>query len=174
MPKIFKDKDNNVLYTGYETSEVVANPTLEGTEANLTGLQVGDTKYAVGGSGSAKFYRFGIDFRMNSSDYDYVDYIVVCDTTEDISTLDYRDTNNFNKFVELVRGGNLVILADDGEPVHMGVVCSPVTFGSTEFQIKMLTAGAPISSTINVNSTYFTIRRIYYGAPYQRETETNE
>ena len=29
---------------------VVANPTLAGTEASLTGLQVGDTKYAVGGS----------------------------------------------------------------------------------------------------------------------------
>lgn len=29
---------------------VVANPTLAGTEADLTGLQVGDTKYKVGGS----------------------------------------------------------------------------------------------------------------------------
>ncbi len=29
---------------------VIANPTLAGTEASLTGLQVGDTKYAVGGS----------------------------------------------------------------------------------------------------------------------------
>ena len=35
-------------------TEVIANPTLAGTEADLTGLQVGDTKYAVpqGGSGS--------------------------------------------------------------------------------------------------------------------------
>lgn len=30
-------------------TEVVANPTLAGTEATLTGLQVGDTKYAVPG-----------------------------------------------------------------------------------------------------------------------------
>lgn len=29
---------------------VVANPTLAGTEADLTGLQVGDTKYKIGGS----------------------------------------------------------------------------------------------------------------------------
>lgn len=54
MPKIFKDKNNNILYTGYETSEVVANPTLVGTEANLTGIQIGDTKYKVPeGGGSA-------------------------------------------------------------------------------------------------------------------------
>ena len=30
-------------------TNVVANPTLAGTEADLTGLQVGDTKYKVGG-----------------------------------------------------------------------------------------------------------------------------
>ena len=47
MPKIFKDKNDNVLYTGYETSEVVANPTLVGTEDTLAGFQVGDTKYKV-------------------------------------------------------------------------------------------------------------------------------
>ena len=36
---------------------VVANPTLVGTEDNLTGLQVGNTKYKVpsGGSGSAEW-----------------------------------------------------------------------------------------------------------------------
>ena len=45
MPKIFKDKNDNVLYTGYETSEVVANPTLAGTETELTGIQIGSTKY---------------------------------------------------------------------------------------------------------------------------------
>ena len=31
-------------------TDVVANPTLAGTEDDLTGLQVGDTKYKVGGS----------------------------------------------------------------------------------------------------------------------------
>ena len=56
MPKIFKDKNNNVLYTGYETSEVVANPTLAGTEVNLTGLQVGDTKFAVPQGGRDEGY----------------------------------------------------------------------------------------------------------------------
>lgn len=32
-------------------SDLVANPTLAGTESDLTGLQVGDTKYKVGGGG---------------------------------------------------------------------------------------------------------------------------
>lgn len=39
----------------YSGSEVVANPTLSGTETNLTGLEVDGTKYAVtGGGGSQK------------------------------------------------------------------------------------------------------------------------
>lgn len=38
-------------------TDVVANPTLAGTEADLTGLQVGDTKYKIpeGGGGGALF-----------------------------------------------------------------------------------------------------------------------
>lgn len=36
-----------------EGTEVIANPTLAGTESNLTGLQVGDTKYKVPQGGGA-------------------------------------------------------------------------------------------------------------------------
>lgn len=39
-------------YEGGGGTNVVANPTLAGTEADLTGLQVGDTKYKVSGGGS--------------------------------------------------------------------------------------------------------------------------
>ena len=59
MSKTFLDKDNNTLATVYETSEVVANPTLSGNEANLTGLKIGGTKYVVGG-GSANRYRHSV------------------------------------------------------------------------------------------------------------------
>lgn len=52
MSKIFLDKDNNVFYEGYETHEIVANPTLAGTEDNLTGLKIGNTKYKINGNGS--------------------------------------------------------------------------------------------------------------------------
>jgi len=45
---------------------VVANPTLAGTEANLTGLQVGDTKFAVPQGDSGSLY--GISFTGISSD----------------------------------------------------------------------------------------------------------
>lgn len=39
-------------------TNVVANPTLAGTEADLTGLQVGDTKYAIpAGSGTTTLYQ---------------------------------------------------------------------------------------------------------------------
>lgn len=55
MPKQLLDKDNNLLYSGYETEEIVANPQLDGTEGNLTGLQVGDTKYAVPQGGEIEF-----------------------------------------------------------------------------------------------------------------------
>jgi len=53
MSKIFLDKDNNVIYDGYETHEVVANPTLVGTEEDLTGLKIGDTKYKISGGGES-------------------------------------------------------------------------------------------------------------------------
>ena len=43
---------NNVTYKVGGGTEVVANPTLAGTEADLTGLQVGDTKYKVPSGGS--------------------------------------------------------------------------------------------------------------------------
>ncbi len=75
MPKIFKDKNNNVLYTGYETSEVVANPTLAGTEADLTGLQVGDTKYKVS-SGGGVIYRYTISLFAEGG-YNVLDKITV-------------------------------------------------------------------------------------------------
>lgn len=49
MPKTFLDKNNNTLYTGYETYEIVANPELAGNEETLEGLEIGSTKYKVGG-----------------------------------------------------------------------------------------------------------------------------
>ena len=42
-----KLKVDDTIYGIPEGTEVVANPTLAGTESALTGLQVGDTKYAV-------------------------------------------------------------------------------------------------------------------------------
>lgn len=61
--KTFKGKNNEVLGTFLENTDIVANPTLAGTEANLTGLQVGNTKYAVpqGGGSGIGFIEINID-----------------------------------------------------------------------------------------------------------------
>lgn len=61
LPEVTADDKDKYLHTNASTGDlewsavsggttVVANPTLAGTEADLTGLQVGDTKYKVGGS----------------------------------------------------------------------------------------------------------------------------
>lgn len=62
------DKVNEVIDEVNEggESEVIANPTLAGTEDELTGLQVGDTKYKVGGdTPSTPFYV--LEIAMGSS-----------------------------------------------------------------------------------------------------------
>lgn len=51
----------NEIANDYETptsTEVVANPTLAGTEDTLTGLQVGETKYAVPQGGGKTYNHF--------------------------------------------------------------------------------------------------------------------
>jgi len=53
MPKQLLDKNNNLLYSGYETDEIVANPQLDGTETDLKGLQVGNAKYKVSSGGGS-------------------------------------------------------------------------------------------------------------------------
>lgn len=57
------------LSSGGGGTEVIANPTLAGTEADLTGLQIGDTKYAIpsgGGGGSiyAHYINLFFDYRQ--------------------------------------------------------------------------------------------------------------
>ena len=50
-----------------EASDVVANPTLSGTEATLNGVEIDGTKYKVGGGG--KLYRHQIHFEFANSAY---------------------------------------------------------------------------------------------------------
>lgn len=56
MSEVIKMHVRETIQTGSGTT-VIANPTLVGTEDELTGLQVGETKYKVpsGGSGSASW-----------------------------------------------------------------------------------------------------------------------
>lgn len=59
--KTFKGKNNEVLGTFLENTDVVVNPTLVGDEPEMTGIQVGGQKYKApqgGGSGSGSAMAF--------------------------------------------------------------------------------------------------------------------
>lgn len=91
MSKTFLDKNNNTLATVYETSEVVANPTLEGTEASLSGLKIGSTKYKVegGAGGETKLYNHMLVAHvLDSCGDEQVIYIFVTNTSSDSFTME--------------------------------------------------------------------------------------
>lgn len=91
MSKTFLDKNNNTLATVYETSEVVANPTLEGTEASLSGLKIGSTKYKVeGGAGEeTKLYNHMMSAHiLDSCSEERIIYIFVTNTSPDYFTVE--------------------------------------------------------------------------------------
>lgn len=61
--KTFKGKNNEVLGTFLENTDVVVNPTLVGDEPEMTGIQVGGQKYKApqgGGSGGSQLYLHNI------------------------------------------------------------------------------------------------------------------
>ena len=71
MSKTFLDKDESVLATVYETSEVVANPTLDGDEPTLDSFLLGDTKYKVGGE-----YQAGKGLNLRTNKFNVNDNIL--------------------------------------------------------------------------------------------------
>ena len=71
MSKTFLDKDESVLATVYETSEVVANPTLDGDEPTLDSFLLGDTKYKVGGE-----YQAGKGLNLRANKFNVNDNIL--------------------------------------------------------------------------------------------------
>lgn len=74
--------------------EVVANPVLEGTEGDLTGLQVGNTKYKVpsGGGGGSQLY---------------LNHITINDGTHIITASLFSETDisnyNFEQFIDYMQ-----------------------------------------------------------------------
>lgn len=111
MPKIFKDKNNNVLYTGYETSEVVANPILAGTEDTLTGVQIGDTKYAVPQGGGSGLYKYVVNYFdsnnlainkvtiLSTTNYDLGEFDAVSSRIPDITQAEMKILFDFTDVV---------------------------------------------------------------------------
>lgn len=96
MSKNVYDNRDSLLFSVYETHEIVANPTLTGGEANLTGIKIGETKYQVGG-GSAS----------NIVVYDYLEQTTEAELTseqvQDFIT-NIMDPNKIVKFSNI--GGN--------------------------------------------------------------------
>lgn len=65
---------------------VVANPVLAGTETNLTGLQVGDTKFKVGSE--SHLYEYLIKLNLFFGDYDvYLSLNILTNKNKDISNV---------------------------------------------------------------------------------------
>lgn len=139
---------------------VIANPTLAGTEAELTGLQVGDTKYKVGGGGSelgevitidstnfkaydtyfgtsigGGLYRVGIIFNNKTTNEKYC---IVCNTETNLEEIDWDDPNIFNICMGCVRGGDLVLKEGGSYFTKMGVVCQYTDSSSTTTKIQIL------------------------------------
>ena len=85
------------FFTKYKVPQpttVIANPTLAGTEATLEGLQVGDTKYKVGGG--KQLYLHNITIQTNSYVMLTCQIINQSDTAFTFDTLKtWLQTNNF-------------------------------------------------------------------------------
>ena len=64
-----KDLENDVTYNLLLGSQVEANPTLEGTESDLEGIEIDGTKYKVGGG--SQLYQHNIRIRYYKSDGNY-------------------------------------------------------------------------------------------------------
>lgn len=67
-----------------DATKVVANPTLAGTESDLTGIQVGTTKYKISSGGGGGVHQHNIELHFyNQTSNDYaVRFTVVCDRAE--------------------------------------------------------------------------------------------
>ena len=129
-----KDK----LGGGEGGTTVVANPELAGTEADLTGLQVGETKYKVPQGGSAQHYHKVVLLIDESAEYCYSSAIsldVYIDTPESLTV---KDVWNY-----IVSKGPVFIQADTFAFGTMYFdTCSPATdplFDSGSIEVKGFT-----------------------------------
>lgn len=106
IKEVVKAYEDGEIALTEDIVEVVANPTLAGDEAELTGLQVGDTKYAMpqgGGGGGNQLYQHSILIRSKNtstaSDLCYCTLTIISNSSTQINTLalldNYLYSNNF-------------------------------------------------------------------------------
>jgi len=94
IKEVVKAYEDGEIALTEDIVEVVANPTLAGDEAELTGLQVGDTKYAMpqGGGGSATLYRHSVLIELMDDSFNSVGDIIVDIISSDNTAITSLDT----------------------------------------------------------------------------------
>ena len=134
---------------GTSTAEVIdiineqikANPTLVGTETALTGLQVGDTKYAVPqGSGGIEY----VELQFNS------------ETTLEISITQAQATSlqngAFIKATDTSVNNDVLMLPTTNNNYSSNIVASGITIPSGHHSVRVIFIVADIDySTLKVN-----------------------
>lgn len=84
---------------------VVANPTLAGTEAELTGLQVGNTKYKVPQGGGATLYQHNIAFKETTNIQEvFFQVVIMNDSQTQLTSSDVQSYLNSNNFIVTTYG----------------------------------------------------------------------
>lgn len=97
-------------------TEVVANPTLSGSESDLTGLEVAGTKYKVptgGSGGGTQLYKHTILFNRTSTDRDEL-YII---SNINIPLNSFSDVEVWDFYIIVP---NSYIINDSGNQVYVG------------------------------------------------------
>ena len=90
-----KDVENDITYNLPLGIQVEANPTLEGTESDLEGIEIDGTKFKVGGG--KKLYKHCIAIKTSSNDEDGLFTLsVINDNTNPISNISLLATYLWN------------------------------------------------------------------------------
>ena len=99
---IYIDRTTHILTYTYDTYvKVEANPTLAGTESNLTGIEIDGTKYAIPAGGGKQLYEHNVKisqrFQMSGNWDETIDIFlkIINDSNSEINT--YQKIENFLK-----------------------------------------------------------------------------
>lgn len=105
--KTFKGKNNEVLGTFLENTDVVVNPTLVGDEPNLEGLEVEGNKYKVPQGGGGTLYKNRIYIALKTAEggsLDGISYVVYSSNNLNNNYDKTISTETFNLIMEMISG----------------------------------------------------------------------
>jgi hypothetical protein len=143
MPKTFLNYKGATLASVYETDEIVANPTLEGTEQPLAGLQVGNTKFSVSqGGGYSPNVFCTVDLLPINGKHLSVDNLIAFLNSKNITTgdnLEIGEVGGNERVIQLYYGSSTYISIGDESIIY-------ITF-DTDYETTLLNAKTTIEST---------------------------